>query len=80
MEEHKEPQDQPNGEFHHFQLVNSNGDVPLSISVLVHYTGNKLGSQSQAPDSPIGTEEILEFHEALKAFDGNFINAFSKQK
>ncbi len=80
MEEHKEPLEQPNGEFHHFQLVNAAGEIPLSISVLVHYAGNKINQALQSVESPIGTDDIIEFHEALKAFDGNFINAFSKQK
>ena len=76
--EPKEPQDLPNGEFHHFQLVNGTGEVPLSISLLVHY--NRTTGQFTPADTPISAEDVIEFHDALKSFDGNFINAISHQK
>ena len=63
------------GEFHHFQLVNSNGDIPFSLSVLVHYN-NRANLSSEL--SPIETDEVIEFHDALQSFDGDFATAFSK--
>ena len=66
------------GEFHHFQLVNANGEIPLSISILVHVNAKSL-NQHSAPATPITTNEVLEFHEALRGFNGDFISAFSTQ-
>ena len=74
----KDISETPNGEFHHFQLVNASGEVPLSISVMVHY--NRNGQQTGREQDPISPEDIMELHEALKKFDGNYITAFSSQK
>ena len=63
----------PQGEFHHFQLVNQNGDIPLSISVLVHYNRK----ENQELQEPITANDIIEFHQALQSFDGNFVKAFA---
>lgn len=67
----------PQGEFHHFQLVSSSGDIPVSISVLVHYnqTNPPVGHYTQPP---ISTDDIIRLHDELEAFDGDFIKAFSK--
>lgn len=66
------------GEFHHFQLVNSEGEVPLSISLLVHINPKMARALAQTDTSPISTDEVLQLHEALEQFDGDFIQAFSK--
>lgn len=66
------------GEFHHFQLVNADGEIPLSISILVHVNQKALEKQ-RVPATPITANEVLEFHEALSAFNGDFISAFSTQ-
>ena len=65
----------PQGEFHHFQLVNSSGDVPFSITVMVHV------NRSSAPDlatAPIDANEVIQFHDALQSFNGDFITALAK--
>ena len=62
------------GEFHHFQLVDAEGHVPLSISVLVHY--NYRDSPNSKPADPISADDVVNFHYALKGFDGNFTHAF----
>jgi hypothetical protein len=72
------PSEQQSGEFHHFQLVNAAGEVPLSISVFVHYNGKNI--QTARPDqAPIESDDVLALHEALKSFDGNFIKAFNSK-
>ena len=68
---------QPQGEFHHFQLVNQDGEVPVSISVLVHYN-QKFSKDDQSSD-PITTDDIIEFHEALQGFDGDYMKAFKRK-
>ena len=73
-----EPIQPPEGEFHHFQLVNSEGEVPLSISVLVHFNQKATRGLQQA-DAPISSDDVIAFHDALQQFDGNFIKAFSKK-
>lgn len=67
----------PNGEFHHFQLVNQEGEVPLSISVLVHYNAKEATAGAINQESPISADEIIAFHEELQAFDGDFAKAFA---
>ena len=68
----------PQGEFHHFQLVNSNGDIPFSISVLVHL--NQPVSPTFAQEGiPISSEEVLQLHEELEHFDGDYIRAFKSR-
>ncbi|MCC2631674.1 MAG: hypothetical protein K0S20_373 [Patescibacteria group bacterium] len=64
----------PQGEFHHFQLVNSEGEVPLSISVLVHY--NRKNGFEFVDKTPITANDIIDFHEAFKNFDGDYSKAF----
>lgn len=71
-----EPQLPAEGEFHHFQLVNSEGEVPLSISLLIHV--NPRLTKGVAAD-PISADDVLAFHQALQKFDGDFITAFSKK-
>lgn len=66
----------PQGEFHHFQLVNSDGEVPLSISVLVHF--NRKNSQPENTGTPISANDIISFHDALQDFDGDYIKAFNQ--
>lgn len=70
-----EPQQQPDGEFHHFQLIGPDGQVPLSISVLLHVNR---APQSLAEATPIETDDVIALHDALRQFDGNFIKAFQK--
>lgn len=65
----------PQGEFHHFQLVNSEGDIPLSISVLVHFNRPAM-ALPEDQRAPIGANDIIDLHEALKEFDGDYIKAF----
>ena len=67
----EEPQQ---GEFHHFQLFDAEGRIPLSISVLVHY--NYRDSQNNKAADPISADDVVNFHYALKGFDGNFTHAF----
>lgn len=67
-------EEQPQGEFHHFQLVDAEGRIPFSISVLVHY--NYRESLNNKQTDPISADEIINFHYALKGFDGNFTHAF----
>ena len=74
MEENLES---PQGEFHHFQLVNQEGDIPVSISVLVHYNQKSEGFMYQ--QAPITADDIIAFHEGLKKFDGDFAKAFTKK-
>lgn len=66
--------EQPQGEFHHFQLVSANGEIPLSVSVLVHY--NQLPPSFETPEA-ITSDDIIALHEGLRSFDGDFIKAFS---
>lgn len=66
----------PQGEFHHFQLVNQEGEIPLSISVLVHF--NQKYQKNSQPQTPITSEDIIAFHEGLQEFDGDFATAFHK--
>ena len=72
MEESSTPQ----GEFHHFQLVDAEGRIPVSISVLVHYN-NQASPSSLTVFEPISDQDIIDFHYALKGFDGNYNQAFS---
>jgi hypothetical protein len=74
-----EPMLPTEGEFHHFQLVNADGEVPLSISVLVHINPKMIQSFTQTETAPISTDEVLQLHDALQEFDGDFIKAFSKK-
>jgi len=67
----------PQGEFHHFQLVDAEGKIPVSISVLVHYN-NQPTLTDILNQEPINEEDIIDFHYALKEFDGNYIKALSK--
>ena len=66
-----------NGEFHHFQLVNQDGEVPFSVSVLVHYNAGKESLAMDSSRPPISAEEIIAFHNALNEFDGDFVKAFA---
>jgi len=72
-----EEQNVPEGEFHHFQLVDpTDGTVPMSISVLVHYN-NQRSSREPAHAEPITIDEVVSFHDALQGFDGNYTAALS---
>lgn len=69
---------QPEGEFHHFQLISPDGQVPLSISVLLHV--NRVAAPGSPSDAaPIDSNDVIALHEALRQFDGNFIKAFQKK-
>lgn len=70
------PIEQPEGEFHHFQLVNTQGDVPMSISILIHLNPKALGLPLGSQE-PIGASDIIALHDALQDFNGDFISAFS---
>ena len=65
------------GEFHHFQLVNQDGEIPMSISVLIHVNPKALGKQPVSAN-PISTSDVLALHDALKGFNGDFITAFTQ--
>ena len=65
----------PEGEFHHFQLVNVDGDIPLSISVLIHVNPKVLGKVTM-PQTPITSNDVIALHDALQNFNGDFISAF----
>ena len=70
----------PPGEFHHFQLVNQFGDVPFSISILVHLNQSSPKTdfdQNILEKGPISSDEVIQLHEELKNFDGDYIRAFS---
>lgn len=67
-----------NGEFHHFQLVDGQGEIPLSISVLIHYNHPELDPKQQIP--PLSADDVLELHSALASFDGNYSKAFKQLK
>lgn len=69
-----EPIKPPEGEFHHFQMIDQEGDIPFSVSVLVHYNDQKAGKKKEL--SPISPDDVLLLHEGLNRFDGNFIKAF----
>jgi hypothetical protein len=66
---------QPEGEFHHFQLVTPDGDVPLSVSILVHY--NRQGNQARSNLKPITANDIISLQKSLEGFDDDFAKAFS---
>jgi hypothetical protein len=66
------------GEFHHFQLVNGQGEIPLSISVLIHYNQPTLDQKQAIP--PLNADDVLELHSALSSFDGNYTQAFKQSK
>jgi hypothetical protein len=66
----------PQGEFHHFHLVNTDGEVPVSISVLVHFNTPRRSSFQMEDGAPIGANDIIELHDALEEFDGDYIKAF----
>jgi len=68
----------PQGVFHHFQLVNAQGDVPISISVLVHYNNPRSEAALLLP--PLEADDLIQFHNDLSAFDGDFIKAFNKTR
>lgn len=71
-----EPMQQPEGEFHHFQLISPDGNVPLSITVLLHLPRSSAFFQENA--EPLNADDVLALHDALRHFDGNFIKAFQK--
>ncbi len=66
----------PQGEFHHFQLFQPSGELPISISILVH--------AQQPPElpeeEPLSHEDVLALHWALESFDGDFKRAFAKAR
>lgn len=76
MDESLEPTN-PKGEFHHFQLVDAEGRIPVSISVLVHYNPVDR-DEDEAAKKPITDQEIIDFHYALKEFNGDYLQAFSR--
>jgi hypothetical protein len=73
-----EPLQQPEGEFHHFQLISPDGDVPISISVLLHVNRSAFHGSSSDSLMPISAEDVIALHDALRHFDGNFIKAFKR--
>ena len=74
---HMKPIEPPEGEFHHFQLVNAQGEVPVSVSILIHINPKALGNSPIVSQEPIGATDIIELHDALQGFNGDFISAFS---
>jgi len=65
------------GEFHHFQLVDAEGRIPVSISVLVHYNPAER-EEDEGSKKPISEQEVIDFHFALKEFNGDYLQAFSR--
>ncbi len=65
----------PQGEFHHFQLVNPSGEVPFSITIMVHVNRSAGSDHGLAP---IDANEVIQFHDALQTFNGDFITALAK--
>lgn len=65
----------PDGEFHHFQLVNAEGEIPMSISLLIHVNPQLMGKFAQ-PSNPITANDVIALHDALENFNGDFISAF----
>lgn len=64
----------PNKEYHHFQFINPiNGEIPFSVTMLVKYN-----RQESRVLPPISADELIEFNEVLKNFDGNFKKLFSQ--
>jgi hypothetical protein len=53
------------GEFHHYQLVDPQGNMPVSISVLVHHAG-ATPSASQGK-KPLTIEDALAFHDSISS-------------
>lgn len=66
------------GEFHHFQMFDAEGNIPFSVSLLVHY--NQKNRRRQREIIPLETNDIISFHDELEGFDGNFIKTFSEIK
>jgi|GEM_PF-5236763 len=65
----------PEGEFHHFQLVNAEGEIPVSISVLIHLNPKAFGTPL-TQHTPITSNDVIALHDALQKFNGDFISAF----
>lgn len=72
-----EPLQQPEGEYHHFQLVSQDGEVPLSITLLLH-VHKPAADGAQSDLTPINADDVIALHDALRQFDGNFIKAFKR--
>jgi hypothetical protein len=72
----------PNSELHHFQMVTPDGQVPVSISILVHVTppsASPATPHTAVTQQPITPDEVLAFHEALRTFNGDFRTAFTSR-
>jgi hypothetical protein len=70
-----------NGELHHFQMVTPDGQIPLSISILVHVTptGNNSSTPTSVSTNPISADEVITFHDQLRTFNGDFKAAFKSR-
>jgi hypothetical protein len=72
-----EPVQPPEGELHQFHMVSPDGEIPVSITVLVRFgRSTQPGLQPNLNREPISADEVLTLHDALRSFDGNFIHAF----
>lgn len=67
----------PEGEFHHYQIVDPEGNVPFSISILVHL--NNKSAKDKINLEPITTADMITFHKELESFDGDFLKSFSEK-
>lgn len=77
MESLPEEFDGSRGELHHFQLISQDGQIPISVSVLIKV--NRPEMAHHAAVTPISTNEVIQLHEELQRFDGDFIAAFNAQ-
>jgi hypothetical protein len=65
------------GDFHHFQLINQDGDVPMSISVLVHVN---TPAHAAAAAPALTADDVLALHNELERYNGDFITAFKRAR
>ena len=66
----------PEGEFHHYQIVDPEGNIPFSISVLVHF--NNKSANKKANLQALNHDDVISFHRELESFNGNFEQAFKQ--
>lgn len=66
------------GELHHFQVVGPDGNIPMSISVLIRVHAREFPASNNS-FAPISTNDVIDLHTALTQFDGNFAAAFKSK-
>lgn len=61
------------------QVICSNGHAPVSTIVFTATSGGKLPQRVKAaPRKKITKDDVLDLHQALKGFDGDFKNLWGK--